>query len=200
MNSKIKDHFRKNDPTLYAVTGKIKPLVELSLSKDYISDLCGAIINQQLSEKASATIFSRFKKLFPKGKITAKYLLSVSDEKIRSVGSSWGKVSYLKNLARKVFEKELQLDQLDELDNGAVIKKLTTVKGIGPWTAEMFLMFSLGREDIFSYGDLGLQKAIQKLYKLKAKPTKGQMEKLAKRWIPYRTYAARILWRSLEIE
>jgi len=87
---------------------------------------------------------------------------------------------------------------LDELDNGAVVEELTKVKGIGPWTAEMFLMFSLAREDVFSYGDLGLRKAIQKLYKLKKEPTNKQMEQITKKWSPYRTYASRILWKSLE--
>ena len=121
------------------------------------------------------------------------------DEKIRSTGPSWSKVSYIKNIARAVVSGNLDLQKINEKSDEDVIVELTKIKGIGRWTAEMFLMFTLGREDIFSYGDLGLRKGIMKLYGYKKEPTVKQMEKLTNRWKPYRTYAARILWRSLEI-
>lgn len=199
MHAKVIAHFREKDPILHSVIHKIKLPDRIEKSTDYFSDLCEAIINQQLSDKAAATIFGRFKKLFPHGKITAQKLLQLRDEEIREAGTSNAKVKFMKDLAQKVIRSEIQLDQLDKLENESVIKVLTEVKGIGPWTAEMFLMFTLAREDVFSYGDLGLRKAIQKLYKLKKQPTIKQMEKFSKKWIPYRTYAARILWRSLEI-
>jgi len=127
-------------------------------------------------------------------------LLKLSDKKIRSCGTSNSKVSFLKDLAAKVLKNDLKLNKLDKLSDDLVIKELTKVKGIGPWTAEMFLMFTLGREDIFSHGDLGLKNAIKKLYKFKKEPTRKQIEKIVEIWKPYRTYASRILWKSLEIK
>lgn len=116
---------------------------------------------------------------------------------MRSVGLSGQKARYIQDLAQKVTNKELVLEKLNMLENEEIINELVKVKGVGRWTAEMFLMFALRREDIFSYGDLGLRKAIQKLYGLKKEPTQKQAEKIAKNWIPYRTYACRILWKSL---
>ena len=104
------------------------------------------------------------------------------------------------NLATRVQKKSIHLAKLPDMSNEDIIDELTKVKGIGPWTAEMFLMFSLGREDVFSYGDLGLRNAIKRLYKFRRDPTRKQMEKIVNTWAPYRTWAARILWRSLEIE
>lgn len=198
MSKKIAEHFKSVDHILYSVIEKIG-VPGPTTSQDYFSDLCETIINQQLSDKAAATIFSRFKKLFPSGKITPKTLIKLSAEKIRSCGTSNAKVSFLKDLAKKVLAEELRLDELAKLSDDLIMKELTKVKGIGPWTAEMFLMFSLGREDVFSHGDLGLRKAIKKLYKFKKEPTRSQIEKIVKKWKPYRTYASRILWKSLEI-
>ncbi|OGK25162.1 hypothetical protein A3A46_00600 [Candidatus Roizmanbacteria bacterium RIFCSPLOWO2_01_FULL_37_13] len=199
MDEKIRKHFRKVDPIIFSVVNKVGVLGPM-ISNDYFSDLCEIIINQQLSDKAAATIFTRFKKIFPKGEITPQSLLKLSDEKIRSCGTSNAKVSFLKDLAKKILAEELQLDELDKLTDELVITELTKVKGIGPWSAEMFLMFTLGRADIFSHGDLGLRNAIKKLYKFKKEPTKKQIEKIVEKWIPYRTYASRILWKSLELK
>jgi DNA-3-methyladenine glycosylase II len=190
----IQDHFRKNDPILYkAIFGP----VTLTKTTDYFAHLCEAIISQQLSEKAGSTIWNRFVALFPDKKITPELVLAMPDEKIRAVGPSRSKISYLKNLA--MHTKLLDLQTLGDMKNEDVVIELTKVKGIGPWTAEMFLMFALGRPDVFSFGDLGLRNAIKKLYKLKKDPTKKQMEKITKKWSPYRTYACRILWKSLEL-
>lgn len=172
----------------------------LSVSDNFFADLCEAIINQQLSDKAAATIFKKFKKLFPKETITAGKLAEIPDKNIRDVGTSWKKIEFMKNLAAKVIGKELLLDKLIDLNDESVIQELTKLHGIGRWTAEMFLMFSLGREDVFSAGDLGLRRAIQKLYKFKKEPTIKQIEKLSKKWSPYRTYAALILWRFSDDE
>lgn len=199
MDKKIIEHFKKADLILYSIIEKVG-ISGPKVSDDYFYDLCEIIINQQLSDKAAATIFGRFKKLFLQEKITPKMLLKLSDKKIRSCGTSNSKVSFLKDLAAKVLKNDLKLNKLDKLSDDLVIKELTKVKGIGPWTAEMFLMFTLGREDIFSHGDLGLKNAIKKLYKFKKEPTRKQIEKIVEIWKPYRTYASRILWKSLEIK
>lgn len=200
MRQKIYHHFKKADPVLYGVLEKIDSIKPLTKSENYFSDLCETIINQQLSGKAGETIFQRFKKLFSKDLINPQELCKLSAEKIRKVGTSASKVKYLKNLAEKIQSKEIDLDNLAGKDDITVKNSLMKIKGIGPWTAEMFLMFSLAREDIFSSGDLGLRRAIQKLYKFKKEPTIKQIEKLSKHWRPYRTYAARILWTSLDLE
>ncbi len=198
MDKKLTEHFKKVDPTLYTILEKIKPLIPLEKSRNFFADICEAIINQQLSDKAAATIFKKFRKLFPKEIITAEKLLKIPGEKIREVGTSWKKVEFMRSLAEKVVKAEINLEKLEELENELVITELTKLHGIGRWTAEMFLMFSLGREDVFSAGDLGLRRAIQKLYKLKKEPTLEQIEKISSRWSPYRTYAALILWRSVD--
>jgi DNA-3-methyladenine glycosylase II len=198
MDKRVRDHFRKVDPILHSVIADIPP-VTIPKRTDYFIVLCESIINQQLSEKAGDTIWNRFLSLFPNKKVTPEKVLALPDEKIRSVGTSWSKISYLKNLATHVRQKTLHLHTLQRMSNADVIEELTKVKGIGPWTAEMFLMFSLGREDVFSYGDLGLRNAIKRVYKFKRDPTRTQLEKIVNRWAPYRTWAARILWRSLEL-
>ena len=198
MRNDIVAHFAKADPVIYFLIQKISldPVVP---SSDFFRSLCREIIGQQLAGKAAHAIFTRFIKLFPRGRITAKKLLVLSDDAIRAVGASWAKVRSLKDLAHNVVKKNLQLQSLVTLSNDDVMKELVKVKGIGPWTAEMFLMFSLAREDIFSFGDLSLQNAIQKLYKLRRKPTRKQLEILSSKWSPYRTYGCRVLWRSLEL-
>lgn len=200
MDKKIIEHFKKVDSTLYAVIKRIGQLEvwKFASPDDYFKALCGEIINQQLSEKAADTIYSRFENLFTTEKITPLNVLNTPDEKLRQAGMSWSKVQFIKSLAQKVFDKQLQLEKLRDLEDELVLKEITKVKGIGPWTAEMFLMFTLGREDIFSYGDLGLRKAIKKLYKFRHEPSKKQIEKIVSKWRPYRTYACRILWKSLK--
>lgn len=201
MTKTVLAHFRSVDPILFSVLETIhdKQTLTPKKSSDVFSDLVESIICQQLSNKAGATIFARFCALFPKKIITPKMVLAMPDEKIRSTGPSWSKISYIKNIARAVESGQLNLGTIEIKSDEDVIIELTKIKGIGRWTAEMFLMFTLGREDIFSYGDLGLRKAIMKLYGFKKEPTVRQMETLTNRWKPYRTWAARILWRSLEI-
>lgn len=199
MNKTIISHFRNVDPILFSVIAQVEE-VTLKMSTNYFSDLCEAIVNQQLSEKAGSTIFNRFKALFPHQKITAKYTVKLTNEKIRQCGISGAKTNYITDLAQKVHSGELKLERLEKLDNQTIIKELTKVKGIGPWTAEMFLMFSLGREDVFSKGDLGLRKAIQKLYAIKKPLTDKYYQEISTKWSPYRTYACMILWKSLSLK
>jgi DNA-3-methyladenine glycosylase II len=164
---------------------------------DYFIDLVESIIGQQLSGKAADTIFGRFKKLFPKEQITPDYLLKIPDKKIRDAGISFSKISYIKGIAKAVKDKEIDLDKLEKLSDQEVIDELVKLKGVGEWTAEMFLMFSLLRTDIFSTGDLGLQNAVVKLYGLKEKPTKKELLEISAKWSPHRTLASRYLWQSL---
>lgn len=192
----IRLHFQKNDPIFYTLIEQFD-IIPLKKSDDYFFFLCEAIVSQQLSIKASDTIFKRFLSLFPKQKIEPNLILELDHQTIRNVGISNPKVTYIKDLAQKVIDQTINIKKFDHLSDEEVISELVKVKGIGVWTAEMFLMSALGREDIFSYGDLGIRKAMQKLYKLKKEPTLKQAIKLSKKWSPYRTYACRLLWRSL---
>ena len=133
---------------------------------DLFSDLIESIINQQLSDKAAATIFKRFKGLFGKKKFPKpEDILKLSDEKIRESGISFSKIKYIKGICEAIIKGELELDKLDSLSDEKVVEELIKLKGVGQWTAEMILMFSLKRMDIFSVGDLGLRTAVSKLYK-----------------------------------
>lgn len=192
-------HFKATDPILFSLVERVEQF-ELSAHPDPFLRLMRSIVGQQLSVKAASTIFGRFEDLFDKKNIKPISLIKIGDEKLRSAGLSYQKISYLKDLAQKVVDKEVELDKFSQLENEIIIEELIKIKGIGRWTAEMFLMFSLARPDVFSFGDLGLRNAIQRAYKLKTKPTEKQMEKLSKKWIPFRTYAATILWRSLDNE
>ena len=193
---KIKNHFKNVDPVLYKAIKNLY-LLEKAAPKDYFAKLCAEIINQQLSDKASATIYKRFQKLFPDEKITPERTLNLTHQELRGTGTSNAKVRFIKSLAEKVVNKEVKLEKLDSRTDEEVIKELTKIKGIGPWTAEMFIMFSLARADVFSHGDLGLKKAIKKLYGFKKDPTRKHIENITKKWSPYRTYACTVLWRSL---
>jgi DNA-3-methyladenine glycosylase II len=195
MDKKVLNHFRKTDKILFSATKRIKSLKRLKPSKheDLFAALCRAIIYQQLSGKVGNVIYARFLKLFPNGKIEPKRILKLPAQKIRNVGTSWGKVDFMKDLAKKVVSRETVLENLHKLDDESVIQELTKVKGIGRWTAEMFLMFSLGREDVFSPGDLGLRRSMEKLYGIR-EITPIRAEKIAEKWSPYRTYASLALW------
>lgn len=201
MKRQVVEHFKKVDPILYSVIDKIDNF-DFAIhknTKEYFTNLCREIIGQQLSGKVVQVIFDRFVMTHPNKKIIPQVTAKISDEDLRKAGMSWSKVSFIKDLANKVVNKEVYLENLDAMSDEEVVTELTKIKGIGPWTAEMFLMFTLNREDVFSTGDLGLRNAIHKLYELKQKPTKEKMLKLSQKWSPYRTYACRILWKSLEL-
>ena len=169
----------------------IKPI---SKSK-YFEDLVDAICSQQLSGKAAKTIFGRVKSLLVK--VTPENIILKTDQELRDCGLSWQKVSYIKDLANKTANGELKINSLDKLSDDEVISKLVTVKGIGKWTAEMFLMFSLGRDDVFPVDDLGIKNGFEKV--TGKKWNKIESANFAeKNWKPYRTVASWYLWRSLE--
>jgi DNA-3-methyladenine glycosylase II len=168
----------------------------LPITKNPYESLVGAIITQQLSGKAADSISARFRGIYGKFPKPSD-VLKTSDGKLRKAGLSYMKVSYIKDLSNKVESKELRLSHMKNLTDEEVIEQLTIVKGIGRWTAEMFLIFSLGRQDVLPVGDLGLKKGIQRLYSLSELPEKEEMEKIAQKWRPYRSVATWYLWRNL---
>jgi DNA-3-methyladenine glycosylase II len=169
-----------------------------ALRVDHFSALTRAIVFQQLSTKAASTIHSRLVALLPEGKVTAPALAAVTDDQFRSAGISRQKAMYLRDLAERVNSGVLRLEGLERLDDESVIAALTTVKGIGRWTAEMFLMFRLHRPDVLPVGDLGIVTAVQKVYGLRQRPTADRLRKLGDAWKPYRSIACWYLWRSLD--
>lgn len=155
------------------------------------------IIGQQLSGKVVKIIYGRFLDLFGGQMPKPEAVLKISDEKIRGCGCSWAKVKYLKSLAASVENKSLDLRNLSNISDEEVYAQLTAVNGIGPWTAEMFLIFSLHRPDVFSLGDLGLRTAVARLYGVPRDNLK-KISKISESWKPYRSFASRYLWMSLE--
>jgi len=186
-------HFKKNDPILFSVY-KDKNIKQLKpIEKDqYFINLCQSIVYQQLSGKSAGTIYSRFEALFPKKEITARKILKISDEKLRAVGLSEQKTKYIKSLAQHTLGKELDFDKFNKLSDEEIAEQLIRVKGIGPWTAEMFLMFGMARPNVFSKGDLGIRNGMKKLY------GKELSEKRIEKWSPYKTYACLLLWKSTD--
>ncbi len=161
--------------------------------------LAEAILYQQLNGKAALTIYNRFAALAG-DPLTPEGILKLSDEQMRSVGLSKQKSSYLRDMAERAVSGQLDFSKLHEMSDEEVIKHLTQVKGVGVWTAHMFLMFSLRRPNILPTGDFGVQMAIKKLYKKRKIPKPVQMEKLAKAWEPYRSIACWYLWRSIDVK
>lgn len=159
--------------------------------------LIRAIVYQQLSGKAAATILNRFLGLFPDGEPTPEGILALSDEQLRAVGMSRQKTGYLRDLAAKVQTDALPLDHVHELPDADLIAHLVQVKGIGRWTAQMFLMFKLGRVDVLPELDLGIQNAIKRAYR-KRRVTPKDVLRIGAKWAPYSSVACWYLWRSLE--
>jgi len=163
---------------------------------DPFKALVRAIVGQQLSAKAAATIFGRFEGLFDAFPTPAQVSV-VSDERLRSVGLSKQKAGYLRDLCRRIEEGVLPIDALDRMDDEAVVATLTQVKGVGRWTAEMFLIFRLQRLDVLPVGDLGIVKAVQRAYKLRKAPSPDRLTRIGEAWRPYRSVACWYLWASL---
>ena len=157
-------------------------------SKDLFFDLTSAIVRQQLSNKGGETLVNRLIQLF-NNDITADRILSTAEKDLRTIGLSGRKISYLQSLATAVQSGSLQLEKLEELSDSEVIAELIKIKGIGQWTAEMFLLFSLQRADVFSMGDFGIKKAMQQLYGNGSILNVAQMEEISQKWRPYRSYA-----------
>jgi DNA-3-methyladenine glycosylase II len=188
----------RRDPVLGAAIKRIGACGLAARQRtDHLTALTGAIVSQQLSTKAAATIFQRFIALLPDGVPTASAIEGLSDAALRGVGLSRQKIGYLRDLCARIGDGRLVLDDLHELPDEVVIDRLTAVKGFGRWTAEMFLMFRLHRPDVLPVGDLGIVKAIQKLYGLRKTPTAGRLLTIGEVWRPYRSVACWYLWQTL---
>lgn len=196
---KITAHFRAVDPILYKASLRVG-WYEPSPDRSRFAGLCRIIIGQQLSVKAAHSIYSRFIELFPNKRPRPEVVPVLPLESLRRAGLSRAKCAALQDLAHKVIVGDLSLRSLSKLSDEDVVAELTRVRGVGPWSAEMFLIFDLGRADVFSQGDLGLRMAIKKLYGFSELPSREDSESLARIWAPYRSYACRILWRSLDNE
>lgn len=164
---------------------------------DAYGSLLRAIIGQQLSTKAARTIYGRVCELFGGGAPSPEQLLGASEEELRGCGLSGRKVEYLRDLATHVLDGELELERLGELGDEEVIAEIVAVRGLGQWTAEMFLLFHLERPDVLSGGDLGIRKAIQVEYGLEEMPAPARVLEIGEAWRPYRSLASLYLWESL---
>ena len=192
-------HLRK-DPVLKQIIDRFGSL-NYRPNRDRFLSLVREIISQQLSGKVADVIWGRFEKLCA-DQMSSVVILSKTREQLRSVGMSWAKASYVLDLANKVTDGTLQLNKLDKMTDEGIVEHLVQVKGIGRWTAEMALMFTLHRPDVLPLDDLGIQNAFVKHYGLNRshKTLKQKMTKIAEKWHPYRTVACWYLWKSLDNE
>jgi len=195
---KAVNHLKNCDPVLRAIIERVGPC-RMEYSVPEFSSLAEAIVYQQLNGKAAVTIFRRFSDLAG-DPLTPEGILKLSDQQLRGVGLSKQKSSYLKDLAAKTASGLLNFTDLHELSDEEVIKHLTQVKGIGIWTAHMFLIFSLRRPNVLPTGDYGVQVAVKKHYRKRKLPKPNDMEKIARVWEPYRSVACWYMWRSLDIK
>jgi DNA-3-methyladenine glycosylase II len=195
---KAVNHLKKSDPILAAIIERIGPC-RMEFGSPEFHSLAEAIVYQQLNGKAAETIFKRFtavagEPLSPQG------ILKLSEQQMRSVGLSKQKSSYLKDMAERAARGDLDFTRLPDMTDDEVIQHLTQVKGVGVWTAHMFLMFTLRRPDVLPTGDFGIRMAMKKHYRKRQLPKPEQMEKIARSWAPYRSVACWYLWRSLDIK
>ena len=187
------------DPTLRNVIKRVGPCkLHAVAPKDAFETLCRTIASQQLSTKAADTIYGRFCDLFPDRKPVPEHVMTLSDDRIRACGFSRAKLSFIKDLATHVIDGRLDLKGLRKHPDDEVLRQLVAVKGIGRWTAEVFLMFRLGRPDVLPADDLGLMNAVQRAYKLRKRPTAKALRSMGERWSPHRSVAAWYLWASLD--
>ncbi|HEY4176633.1 MAG TPA: DNA-3-methyladenine glycosylase [Kofleriaceae bacterium] len=191
-------HLSKADP-------KLVPLIDkhghptINPGRDPVHSLARAIAGQQLSTKAADTIFGRFLALYPRQKFPKpEEILATPDEALRGVGLSGAKAAAIKDLARHVVEKKFHPKKLPGMDDAAISAALLPIRGIGPWSVDMFLMFSLARPDVLPVGDLGVRKGMQIHFKLRSLPEAAKMHKLAAPWAPFRSIGSWYMWRLLE--
>jgi DNA-3-methyladenine glycosylase II len=191
----------RRDPILAALIRRHGPCgLAAAQRADHFSALVRAITFQQLSTKAASTIYNRMVGLMPDGQPTPAALAAITDPQLRSAGMSRQKSAYLRDLCAKVSSREVDLDALDTMTDEDVVAALVKIKGIGRWSAEMFLIFRLLRPDVLPAGDLGILTAVQKAYRLRKRPSAERLRKIGEAWRPYRSVASWYLWRSLENE
>lgn len=192
---KIQRHLSRSDTVLKRLIGHHGPCT-LRFDSDHFAVLARAIVSQQISWKAALSISTRLRENLGRRGLTARAVLAASDEALRSAGLSASKANYLKDLAGKTHNGELAFAEFAELSDAEVMERLMTVRGIGPWTAEMFLIFSLGRLDVLPVGDMGLRAGVQRHYQLAELPEKERLFELAEPWRPYRSVATWYIWRT----
>jgi len=192
------NHLKKSDPVLAAIIERIGPF-RMQYGDPTFHTLAESILYQQLNGKAAETIFNRFTAVAG-APLTPQGILKLSDAQMRGVGLSRQKTAYLRDLSEKTKAGLLEFERMTDMSEEEVIAHLTQVKGVGVWTAHMFLMFTLRRPDILPTGDYGVQAAIKKHYKKRKWPKPAVMLKIAKPWVPYRSVASWYLWRSLDIK
>jgi DNA-3-methyladenine glycosylase II len=201
-SKKAVEALRAADPVMERLIEEHGALVKRDLKRERPGDAYGAllrsIVGQQLSTKAASTIYGRMLELFGGHAPTPKQLLKADPDKIRAAGLSRPKIAYLRDLAQHVEDGSLELERLPELPDEEVSAQLTAIKGLGQWTADMFLMFHLGRPDVLPVGDQGIRRAVKVEYRLRKFPDPKRLEKLARPWRPYRTLACLYLWSSLD--
>ncbi len=196
---KARIHLSKADPILARIIAEVGP-VGIQPRRERFQALARAIIFQQLAGAAASAIYGRFVGLFPGVEFPSpEQVLAKTDAELRAVGLSEKKALYIKDLAAHIRERKLDFHKFPTMTDEEIIEHLIMVKGIGRWTAEMFLMFNLGRPDVMPADDLGVQNAIKRHYRMRQRPNRKRLLKHAERWRPYRTAAAWYLWRSLNI-
>jgi 3-methyladenine DNA glycosylase/8-oxoguanine DNA glycosylase len=192
-------HLKRVDPVLARVIEVVGPCrLESRREGTHFQALVRSIVFQQLSGKAASTILSRFNALYPDSTPTPEAVLATSDTELRAVGLSRQKIGYMRDLASKVASDALPLDAVESMDDDDLIAHLVQVKGIGRWTAQMFLMFRLDRRDVLPELDLGIQNAIKRAYRKRKRPTPKDVRKIGAKWSPHSSVASWYLWRSLE--
>jgi DNA-3-methyladenine glycosylase II len=195
---RARTHLRRVDPVIARVIEQVGPFRPADRTGgSHFGALIRAIVYQQLSGKAASTIHGRFLALYPNSEPTAADILATSDTQLRSVGLSRQKIGYLRDLAQRVHGNSLPLDHVESLEDADLIAHLVQVKGIGRWTAQMFLMFKLGRPDVLPDLDLGIQNAIKRAYR-KRKVGPKDVLRIGAKWTPYSSIACWYLWRSLD--
>jgi DNA-3-methyladenine glycosylase II len=192
------NHLKKSDPVLAGIIEGIGPC-RIEYGEPTFASLAEAIVYQQLNGKAAMTIFNRFadlagRPLMPEG------ILKLTEAQMRSAGLSKQKLSYIRSLAELTARGEVEFHHFPDMPDEKVIEELTRVKGVGTWTAQMFLMFTLRRMDVLPTGDFGIQMAMRKHYRKRKMPKPAVMEKIARPWSPYRTIACWYLWKSIDIK
>jgi DNA-3-methyladenine glycosylase II len=190
-------YLKRNDPVLAGIIGRVGP-VKFELDGNHYEAVVGSIIFQQLAGSAARSILNRFKQLYGGRFPSPIEYLSTDVEKLRGSGLSPQKISYIKDLAERLENGTLDLKRLENLPDEEALDELDKVRGIGRWTAEMFLIFMLGRTDVLPVDDLGLRKAAQKAYKLRKLPNRDRFQQLAEKWHPYSSISTFYLWKSIE--
>ncbi len=192
-------HLAAADPILKKLIARVGPCT-LAPRPHRFATLCDSIVSQQLSTRVAEVIFARFETLYPKGRPMPHLVAATPMRRLRSVGLSRQKAGYLKDLAKGFLDGRVKAARLARLPNEEIVAELISIKGIGRWTAEMFLMFSLNRLDVLPVDDLGIKKAIQRWYGIKALPSARTIRTIGRPWHPYETVACWYLWRSLKLE